>query len=311
MARILVTGLNPAWQKTLEFESLRWGHVNRAAVCHEFGAGKGLNTAKVLSRFGHEAWLLQVIGGINGQRFDAWGRREGIRTLNVEVRAETRVCTTVIDKTTGEVTELIEPFVAAPEEDAMQRALEMIPSGPAFFDALLFCGTVPAGMTPSLYLNILRRTQAPFSVLDSFKDLPEGLLNEVTCLKINRHEFEELKKTEPDWTARQERVPPILLTDGPRPARFLRKERGKFLEHTFLLPRLEKVRNPIGAGDTVTAAFTHFVLSGVPMPEAFRQALAVGSASCLTMEPGEFREEERRKILEGIQTVNPMRPFLT
>ena len=67
MAKVLVVGMNPAWQITLEFTSFHWGQVNRAEARHEFVAGKGQNVAKVLSRFGHEAWLLQVIGGANGQ----------------------------------------------------------------------------------------------------------------------------------------------------------------------------------------------------------------------------------------------------
>jgi fructose-1-phosphate kinase PfkB-like protein len=304
MARILVTGLNPAWQKTLEYDLLHLGQVNRATACHEFAAGKGFNVAKILRRFGHEAWLLQVLGGTHGQKFAAACHREGIRTLNVEVSAETRVCTTLIDKASGEVTELIEPFGVAPAENAMQRALDLIPPEPGFFDAAAFCGTAPSGMNPSLYLEVWRKINAPFSVLDSFKDLPRELWTGVTCLKINRHELEELERTEAGWIRRWPRIPLILVTDGPRPARFLRRDRDRLIETTFPLPRLEKVLNPIGSGDTVTAAFTHFALSGLPMPEAFRQALAVGSASCLTMVPGEFREEERQTILTEIQPLD-------
>jgi tagatose 6-phosphate kinase len=302
MAKVLVVGMNPAWQITLEFASFHWGEVNCAAASHEFVAGKGQNVAKVLSRFGHEAWLLQVIGGTYGQRLEESLRREGVHLLNVRVAAETRVCTTIIDKSSRQVTELVEPFLVGPEEDAMRRALEVTPPTPGSFDAVLYCGTVPAGMSPSLYLEVQRRVNPAFSVLDSFREIPRDLLRAVSCLRINLEEFEELEKSDPGWEGRLDRVPAILLTDGPRAARLLADEEGKRQERMFHLPRLENLQNPIGAGDTVSAAFAHFFLSSTPVPEAFRQALAVGSASCLTLVPGEYREEDRRRILEEIRT---------
>ena len=78
MAKVLVVGLNPAWQITLEFARFHWGQLNRAESRHEFVAGKGQNVAKVLSRFGHQAWLLQVIGGANGLRVEEGLCREGV-----------------------------------------------------------------------------------------------------------------------------------------------------------------------------------------------------------------------------------------
>jgi len=302
MAKVLVVGLNPAWQITLEFASFHWGQVNRAEVRHEFVAGKGQNVAKVLSRFGHEAWLLQVIGGANGQRVEEALCREGVHLLNVRVALESRVCSTIIDKASGQVTELVEPFQVGPEEDTMRRALELIPSKPGSFDAVIYCGTVPDGMSPSLYLEIQQRVNPAFSVLDSFREIPRELLGMVSCLKINVQEFEELEKSDPGWAGRLEGMPAILLTDGPRAASLLADEEGKRQEWRFHLPRLENLQNPIGAGDTVTAAFAHYFLSGTPLSEAFRQALAVGSASCLTLIPGEYRDEDRRRILEEIRT---------
>ena len=301
VAKVLVVGMNPAWQITLEFANFHWGQVNCAEVRHEFVAGKGQNVAKVLSRFGHEAWLLQVIGGANGQRLEERLRREGVHLLNVSVAAETRVCSTIIEKASGQVTELVEPFLVGPEEDAMRRALELVPSNSGSFDAVIYCGTVPDGMNPSLYLEIQRRVNPAFSVLDSFREIPRELLGAVSCLKINVQEFEELEKSDPGWAGRLDKLPAILLTDGPRAARLLENDKGNRQEWRFHLPRLENLRNPIGAGDTVTAAFAHYFFSGMPVPEAFRQALAVGSASCLTLLPGEYRDEDRRRILGDIR----------
>src|SRR5688500_8092018 len=68
MAKVRRAGLNPAWQKILEFDAFAPGEVNRATALVQLASGKGLNAAKVLSRLGHEVHLLQVLGGSNGQR---------------------------------------------------------------------------------------------------------------------------------------------------------------------------------------------------------------------------------------------------
>jgi fructose-1-phosphate kinase PfkB-like protein len=84
----------------------------------------------------------------------------------------------------------------------------------------------------------------------------------------------------------------------------IENQAGRVVGKIFLLPALNNVRNQIGAGDTVTGAFAHFILSGFNATEAFREALAVGSASCLSLVPGNFREEDRRRIAESIVVQN-------
>ena len=85
MAPILVVGLNPAWQKILEFEVLEPGEVNRARSLVQLASGKGMNAAKVLRRLGHEVHLLQVLGGSNGQRCLEGCMSLGIRSLHAWV----------------------------------------------------------------------------------------------------------------------------------------------------------------------------------------------------------------------------------
>lgn len=293
MSKILVTGLNPAWQKVLEFETLRPGRVNRAASFREFGSGKGQNVAIVLRRLGHEVALVQVVGGVNGERLEAYCREAGVRPLGVRVSSETRVCSTLIDRTTNQVTEVIEPFSVSAQEHVVEQVLEAV-GRESTCDALVMSGTAPAGVDPEIYLQIARRVKAPLVVLDVVRELSPGLLAEVHLLKINADEFAELE-------SRGLRHSLTLITDGPRRARVLERRGGAMRETAFKLPELHHVRNPIGAGDTVTAYLTHELLAGKPVVEAFREALAAGSASCLRLMPGEYDEEIRKALAAGIK----------
>src|SRR5690349_17835553 len=110
MAKILVAGLNPAWQKLLEFPKLELGEGNRARSMLQLGSGKGMNAAKVLRRMGHEVDLLQVLGGPNGQRCLAACQGLGIRSVHAWTEEETRLCTTLVELDPEASTEIIEPF---------------------------------------------------------------------------------------------------------------------------------------------------------------------------------------------------------
>src|SRR5688572_2737004 len=121
MARILVAGLNPAWQKILEFGAFAPGEVNRATSLIQMGSGKGMNAAKVLRRLGHEVHLLQVLGGANGQRCLVASQALGLRSLHVWIEEETRTCVTLVDRARGTATEVIEPFGI--EADGVSQAL--------------------------------------------------------------------------------------------------------------------------------------------------------------------------------------------
>jgi fructose-1-phosphate kinase PfkB-like protein len=303
MATILLTGLNPAWQKILEFGQLIPGQVNRALSLREFGSGKGLNAALVLARLGHRVSLLQIAGGTNGRRHEEYCRSLGVQPLSVNVRSETRVCSTLLERETGRATELIEPFSVG-DDGTLERILETLP-GPARCDALVMCGTAPAGVDTSVYLEIRRRVTAPLVVLDVAREVSRELLSEVDFLKVNAYEMAELEKRGLDLSGRQDRNPVVLVTDGPRVARMLRVGDRLGHETFFRIPELTRVRNPIGAGDTVTAYLTHALLAGMPAQEACREALAAGSASCLTVRPGDYDEETRQAIAAAIVMKTP------
>ena len=72
---ILVVGLSPAWQRTLTFEQLTPGRVNRANHVSETASGKGVNVARVASILGADVRLLTVAGGTRGRLLKAQLRR--------------------------------------------------------------------------------------------------------------------------------------------------------------------------------------------------------------------------------------------
>jgi fructose-1-phosphate kinase PfkB-like protein len=102
-------------QRTLVFDSLTVGGVNRARKVHVTAAGKAVNAARAITTLGGAATLISFLGGDAG-RFVARG---------LDADAPTRTCTTLIPKD-GPVTELVEeaPPVSAGDVAALEAMVE-------------------------------------------------------------------------------------------------------------------------------------------------------------------------------------------
>ncbi len=310
MAKILVAGLNPAWQTVLGFSDFLPGEVNRAQSRTTLASGKGFNAGKVLKRLGHDVSLLQVLGGDNGRKCLAGCEALGLRSLHAWVETETRQCITLLHREAregarlprldpdgaGAATEIIEPFHIA-DPGVTRRLLETLPSQADAFDALVLCGTVPSGAGEGLYDTLLARYRPSVSVVDAWQGMRPDSLAKATCLKVNRTEYAALKRSLGDTASAQARF--LLTSGGGEACVLLGGERLARISP----PVLPLVVNPIGAGDTVTAAVTHFLLAGLDMAEAFRRALAFGSASCLERLPAEYRDEEVERLLPLARTL--------
>jgi tagatose 6-phosphate kinase len=292
MAKVLVVGLNPAWQSILDFKALRFGEVNRAHDAKRLASGKGINTAKVLNRLGHEVWLLQILGGANGRRCLEAVENLGIRSVAAWAETETRQCITLLDGVTGLATEIIEPFHVG-KAGLDQELLANLPVDADTFAGLAICGTIPAGVSETIYDELLARYPTAISVVDAWQGIQSKSLSKATCLKMN---VDELGAVESRLGRELPSVqgPFWAITAGASQA-FLNKD-GKTLTR-FSIPKLTNAINPIGAGDTVTGGMLHHLLQGVDTAEAFRRSLAMGTASCLDRMPSEFAEADYERLL--------------
>src|SRR5688500_755231 len=118
---IVCLGTTPTMQRTMLFDRVETDAVNRAAEVREYASGKSVNVAKVLRTLGHPAVATGFAGGTRGALLGQYLDQAGVQHAFVDVEAETRLCTTVIDRSTGTVTELVED--AGPVEPEAWQAL--------------------------------------------------------------------------------------------------------------------------------------------------------------------------------------------
>ena len=121
-------------------------------------AGKGANAARALTLLGVESQLLTYAGGMNGEKYLADCRGDGIAVSCVPISGETRICTTIIEDDES-VTEIIEPppTVSATESnsfaDQMTRMVENA-------TLLVISGTAVAGEASSRYREYVETAHA-------------------------------------------------------------------------------------------------------------------------------------------------------
>jgi len=291
---LLTVCLNPAWQKTLVFPHLALGTVNRAAEFRESGGGKGINAARALRVLGAPVAVALFRGGHTGDLLAAELLSAGVRAVDTMVGDATRTCTTLVDLAAGTVTELIEPSAPVAAE-AVADLVAKVVAAVARVAGVAICGRAPPGVPECVYGEIAaaaRRQRVPL-LLDNVRGSGAALAAGVDVLKVNAAELRELTGiAEVCPGARQclrdHRLRWVGVTDGPGRAWLV----GPDTALCYELPRLERPRSAIGAGDCATGVLLERMvaagLGAAAMEAAFADALAAASASCLTDIPARF-----------------------
>lgn len=294
MKQLVAIGLNPALQKALVFAELKVGEVNRARELHQVPGGKGYHFARAANTLQPGSCrVAHFLGGDSGHFVKRFHERLGIPQIRVDIEQETRTCTTVLDEATGKMTELIEPsptITAEQAEQMLSAVREYLPQA----HGIGLCGTYPPGIDEQFYAMIAREKGEALLLLDGYRGVQPTLESgQVDILKINLTEGRALTdRQEADDVAACCRelygVQVVALTDGPDTA-WLFSDRGGW---RYTLPALERVANPIGAGDTVAGVMLSRMVEGDPAEDAFAMGLAAASASCLQMEGARFTLEQ-------------------
>ena len=306
--KVSVLGANPSWQKTLFFETLLAGKINRAKWEKNYPSGKGVNFCRALrySRLA-EFQIFQFAGGNNGKLLCEALDADNFQHHTVVTETETRNCITCLDPD-GNMTELIGasyPVSTLESQKMLDNLKEFLP-GSAI---LAVTGSLPDGTSPDLYIKAAElavKYNMPVLIdalagIDGILSLPGKVI-----LKVNQEEFFNITGQSEIIDAHRfaaGKFPDKIfaITNGPGEATL---SDGKHI-YRYRLPEI-KVVNPLGSGDTASAVMTALFASGIPAGEAFKQALAAASANCLNETAGMFDPAESSRLAEktGISMEN-------
>lgn len=299
---ILCFGTTPAVQRVMVFRKLALNTVNRAVTTLDGAAGKFVNVAKVLQSLGERPVAVGFLGGDRGEFVRRALTAQGVVGEFVTLTAPTRECITVIDESAGTHTELVEEGAPADAKD-FERLLAIVERWRKGCRALVMSGTIAAGGSADLYLQLTRRAResGALAVVDAQgRALTEALTGQPDLVKPNRP---ELAATVGRALANEADVMSAMRELHERGARLVVVTAGGESVLAFdglrfwrITPPRVAVVNPIGSGDAFTAGLVSRLLRGDDLGEACRWGAAAGSANALTMLPGELSREDVERL---------------
>ncbi len=261
--------------------------------------GGGINVARVIRRLGGNVAAVYPVGGTTGQLLRRLMAREGIPDRTVEIGEETREDFTVSELDTGKQYRFVlpGPNLAEHEWHACLEALAAFASRPRW---LVASGSLPPGVPSDFYARVCRLAASSGTkmVLDtSGPALSVALAEGVHLLKPNLRELSELVgsplRSEEEWLAAcrrliaTRRADIVTLTLGHRGALLVTPD-GAWRAPALPVHPVSTV----GAGDSFLGGMVHGLAAGHSVLDAFRTAVAAGSATLLSPGTGLCRRAD-------------------
>lgn len=295
---ILCVGTTPALQRTMFFDRLTPDQVNRAKLVVTTAAGKSINVLRVAHRLGACGQGMGFLGGQTGQMLRVALRGEQLTAEWVEVPFQTRICTTLIDRSNSAITELVEESRPVPEacwqalESAVTRAIPRA-------KVLVLSGGLPPEGPQDFYARcctLANDAGIPVIVDAQGEPLQQAMSHRPMLVKPNRAELEATFGLKTTSDAQLKEAIRRLHGLGARSALITLGAHGAVFSdgEAFWMLRAPtvKVVNPIGSGDSVTAGIAVGLTRGHSLLDACVLGIACGSANAMTETPGVVREED-------------------
>lgn len=276
---IYTVTFNPALDYVVRMDELALGQVNRTVSEDVQLGGKGVNVSWVLRELGHENVALGFVAGFTGKAIEDGLAAKGVATDFIHLPAGlTRIN---VKLKAGEETEINGkgPDISAEALEELYHKLDALSEG----DVLVLAGSIPASLPSDVYESILARLEGKkvLCAVDATRDLLVNVLKyRPFVIKPNNHELGEIfgRTLTTDEEIRE--CAAKLQEQGARNVLVsMAGDGAMLLDENGVCHRLAahkgKVKNSVGAGDSMVAGF----LAGYLDSGDYEQALRVGSAA--------------------------------
>lgn len=296
---MLIAGPNLTLDRIVRIDELRPGEVLRFTDTTIAPGGKGVNVARVCRTLGFPAVLAALAPGRTGRAVVQLLQDEGLELDAVPTRGEARAASIVLERS-GRVTVLNEPGPTIGSEDwsAFEATVADRLAGHRF---LVCIGSTPPGSPPDAYGRLVRlaRERGVSSLVDASGELLASALEAGPDLATpNLAEAEGIlagddsqpaAERSPDDRDRAMRAAAALVARGAGAAVVTVGAgvamNGRTERWWIDAPRV-KVRNPIGAGDSLVGGLVGSLERGDDLRHAIGLGVAAASASVETELPG-------------------------
>ena len=283
---IYTVTFNPAIDYVVELVSFNIGEINRTTREYMNLGGKGVNVSRALTNLEVPNVALGFVAGFTGDALRNGLERIGVKTDFISLEeGNTRINVNIKGVEETDINAR-GPEIPNSAIDELFKKLDNLQSG----DTLVLAGSIPTSLPNDMYERIMERLYGKGIrfVVDATRDLlVKSLKYEPFLIKPNNHELGEIFGLE-------------LTTDNEiiYYARELKKQGAKNVlismagdgailvdendvAHKIGTPK-GKVKNSVGAGDSMVAGFCAGYLEKGDYKYALRMGTAAGSASAFS-----------------------------
>lgn len=299
---IVCLGTTTAIQRAMIFNQFSLGGVNRAAEVIEAAAGKSVNAAKVAATLGANVVATGFAGGDRGKFLRSELDRLNIAHDFVEVRPQTRLCLTILDRGGQTHTELVEESQPV-EIEAWDNLKFKLAALLRHAKVLTLSGTLTPGAPQDFYAECTRlANEANAATIVDAKGEPllQSLAFRPLVAKPNRGELAVTFDKPVDDEPSLKQAMLELINRGAKSAVVTLGSDGVIVTDgqsfwRIHVPKINAV-NSIGSGDAFTGGLAAALATGQDLIEAIRQATACGVANALTLLAGEVHIKDVQRI---------------
>lgn len=283
---IYTVTFNPAIDYVVELVSFNIGEINRTTREYMNLGGKGVNVSRVLTNLEVPNVALGFVAGFTGDALRTGLERMGVKTDFISLEeGNTRINVNIKGVEETDINAR-GPEIPNSAIDELFKKLDNLQSG----DTLVLAGSIPTSLPNDMYEKIMERLYGKGIrfVVDATRDLlVKSLKYEPFLIKPNNHELGEIfgleltKDNEIIYYARE------LKKQGAKNVLISMAGDGAILvdendvAHKIGTPK-GKVKNSVGAGDSMVAGFCAGYLEKGDYKYALRMGTAAGSASAFS-----------------------------
>ncbi|MDN6196073.1 MAG: 1-phosphofructokinase [Atopostipes suicloacalis] len=295
--------LNPSIDYLVRLDKVKFGELNRMQEEKFLAGGKGINVSRILNQLSYKTTSFGFIGGFTGEFIKKELKNEGIITDFIEIENPTRIN---IKLKTKEETEINShgPTIDKSSADLLLAKISELQSN----DLLVVSGSKAKNLPEDYYQKIIDRVKkadAEFIIDTTGEELMDALAARPLLVKPNGIELAELYDVTLESEADYIQYGKKLIKEGAKFAIVsLGGEGALFFSRDQIYRGISPkglVKNTVGAGDSMVAAFAGKYLESSDELEAFKLALASGSATAFTEDLA--KKEEIDKLLSEVKVI--------
>lgn len=281
---IYTVTLNPSIDFIVEVEHLQLGDLNRMKRDLKLPGGKGINVSRILSQLEAENTAMGFLGGFTGEFIRDFLAKGSIASDFVTISDDTRIN---VKLKHGDETEIngLGPAITEEEAQALLDKLSHLKKD----DILILSGSVPPSLGGDFYerlITICKETGAEFVIDTTGKALLSALKHKPLLVKPNHHELAELFGVKIDTKEDLVKYGRKLLEEGAKHVLIsMAGEGALFITEDKVYHAnvpAGKVKNSVGAGDSMIGGFVGTLALTGDVLQAFRMGVASGSATAFS-----------------------------